>query len=228
MRTIAALTLMMSLVLAGPTLAQELDESDDDGPGTGGGGGLFFGPSWHFLDLSEFNDDLDALGISEFNGPPWGFSFFLVGDVAFGKNVVRLGGGGRNFSVESHESGRYAALESGYGGLLLGYKRLLSRGFGVVLDAVAGFGRWEYDLYSPAFDGRASGGFLFVEPEFGLELAGDFLGLGVTGSYFFEANDTGKLFSGDAKRDEFGDRDFHHAVLNVYVMLGAFRQGGGF
>lgn len=189
----------------------------------GAGFGFTFGADALFLDMSQFGDDLSIAGLNDFApSPPYGGHWSLFLDLIRGGNVLRLGAAVGNLNLEQHRNGRYASFQDAHSGLLVGYKRRFGEVFGLVADVQLGGGEWEFDLHSPARQGRADKQYWYVEPNLGIEAIFGFIGLGVYGTYFTEAIPTEALFSGDFHAEQYRGLDINHFGVNLSLIIGGW------
>jgi hypothetical protein len=208
---------VLLLVLGAATIAWAQDDE------RGVGFGFRFNADVDFVDLHQFGHDLETAGVNDFTpAPPWSGEWSLFVDSLNAQNVLRLGGTFGSLLMEQHHQGSYVGLHDTHAALLVGYKRLFSAPLGLAAEVHLGGGEWQYDLHSRARQGRAYEEYWYVEPQLGFELLFGVLGVGVYGSYWTQAIDSGALFSGDLDAQHYRGLNLDHFSVKLAFLFGAW------
>ncbi len=175
-----------------------------------------FGFSPHFIDMDQFDEDTEAIGVEKLTIPAetmlalrfkryWGNHIFRLGDLFYVAHT------------NSHKNGRVASLTTGGVGLDFGYGYRIIKQMEYYIDSGFCFSGWGYELISPIINGRAVGWNFGLRPETGLQfIIIDNLILTLYGGYHFDLAPVDKhLYSGDFTGDNFNKIDFNRGYCGI-------------
>jgi hypothetical protein len=173
-----------------------------------------------FIDMDQFDQDMDALGLPGFSFPlgarfGLGIHKYCKPEHAFRfkLDIAALG-------VESHKEGDYSQFSNLDTILFFGYGYRPVAWLDLYVEAGAGFSDWQYLLLSDQFDGHAKGRYWTLSPEVGLQFnLGKLAALNLFGKYHAEVGPMQELYSRDWTRDNFDDLDLNYFSAGIDYML---------
>ena len=175
--------------------------------------GLGFG--YPFLDLNQFQEDLDDLDLPDFSWP-LAACFSISAEWGKSPHFLQLNAASTVIGVRANANGRYAEVIYDYNQIGLGYhyQALPWLGFHANVPFTLGF--WRYELISPHFNGLARGDDYGLNHRAGIYFDIDrSMGFDLYGGYQFRLGRGAELYSGDMEREDFNDFDFDHALIGL-------------
>lgn len=176
-----------------------------------------------FMDMDQFDEDLDTFGLDPFNFP-------IHGEVGAGfhlyknNHAFRFTGMASGLDLESHKKGRYSYFSEGSGTLKFGYGYNAVEWMDTYTDVGIGWSQWQYLLITPSFDGHARGMYWHLLPETGLQFnfsRSDILKPSLVAYVRYHLNlaDGRQLYSGDWTRDHFDELNMNYLSVGMYYMI---------